>query len=389
MDRGNPLLRSLDQGLGPWLLRALAVVRGLAFWRRRRCPRGPQVIGVIKAAALGDTILLSAVMSDLRLAYPQARLILFVGATNAGLARNLLGVDQVVELPLRKPWTALRLLRACGCDWMIDADAWPRISALWATLAGARWTLGFRTGGQNRHYAFDQFIDHDGGAHELTNYRNLLRALNVAVGSAPQNPRTWLDASAVTMPDDFRRFRDRFSSLVALHFWPGGTNSTMKEWPPAHWRELMERIAADERWGFVLTGAKSDQAGIRSFIATLPGELAARVFDAGGRPLNETLRILTGTQALISVNTGILHLGAALDLPVLGLHGATNPRRWGPVGERNVSVVSRHPSAATLNLGFEYPPGNPPIMNELSVETAMAGWLELVAKNQLDFRGAK
>lgn len=383
MDRGNRLLRTLDQGLGPWLLRTIAVLRPFLA-RGRRKPNAPQVIGVIKAAALGDTILLSAILSDLKAAWPDSKLVLFVGSTNAGLARNFSGVDEVVELPLRKPWAAVAKLRAAHCDWMIDADTWPRISALWAVLGGARWVIGFRTAGQKRHYAFDQFIDHDPGIHEIANYRNLLRALDVKVGAPPQNPRRWVGTDVAA---DYTMMRTRFPHVAVLHFWPGGTQSVMKEWPFASWIQFMERLARDPKWMFVLSGAKNDLPRIEEFIAILPKDLRERVYNAGGFSLNASLALLGSADALISVNTGILHLGAAMEVPVLGLHGATNPRRWGPVGEKHISVLSAHPSSACLNLGFEYPAGHPPIMAGLSVDTAYIGWLELVKKNALEFRG--
>ncbi|MBX3017393.1 MAG: glycosyltransferase family 9 protein [Bdellovibrionaceae bacterium] len=382
MDRGNPLLRTLDQGLGPWLLRVVALWR-LLFARGRRRPAAPRVIGVIKAAALGDTILLSAVLSDLKAAWPEARVILFAGSTNAGLAREFAGIE-VVELPLRRPWVAVSLLRNARYDWMIDADAWPRISALWAVLSGARWVIGFRTSGQRRHFAFDQFIDHDPSLHEIANYRNLLRAMDVRTGAPPQNPRQWIGTE---LPADFSEMRARFPRVVALHFWPGGTKSAMKEWPFDSWRSFMERVARDARWMFVLSGAKADRPRIEEFLATLPTELRARVYDGGGLNLNTSLAVLAAADALVSVNTGILHLGAAMGVPVLGLHGATNPRRWGPVGDKHISVVSSHPAAGCLNLGFEYPAGDPPIMAGLSVDVVYAGWRNLVMKNSLDFRG--
>jgi heptosyltransferase-3 len=385
LDRGNAILRTLDQGLGPWLLRGIGAVHRLLFWRRRRRPIHPHAIGVIKAAALGDTILLSAILSDLKKAFPTSRVILFVGSSNAFLARDLKDIDKVVQLPLRNPWVALRLLRREKLDWMIDADSWPRISALWACLAGAKWVLGFRTGQQQRHFAFDQYIQHDGELHELSNYRNLLRALDVPVGSLPQDPRLWLASrpgglNAAPNPEI------ALSPTVFFHPWPGGTKSELKEWPLDFWAELAARILADPAWRILLSGAAADCAKNEKLLAVLPVALRGRVHNAAEKALDVSLANLAFAKALVSVNTGILHLGAALRIPVLGLHGATNPKRWGPVGEGHESVVSAHPQAACLNLGFEYPAGDPDIMRELSVDRVMQGWRGLVRKNDLQWK---
>jgi len=50
-----------------------------------------------------------------------------------------------------------------------------------------------------------------------------------------------------------------------------------------------------------------------------------------------------------------MHLAAALDVPVIGLHGPTSARRWGPIGRRAVAVSAPGADCGYLNLGFEYP----------------------------------
>lgn len=389
LDRGNPFLRKADATLGPWLLRLVGFARRFLSQRPVAAPSLPKVIGVIKAAALGDTILLSAVISDLKTAFPNSKVILFVGTSNAALARQLLAVDEVVVLPIRNPWTAVKLLRRPACDWMIDTDSWPRISALWAVLSGALWVVGFRTKGQKRHFAFDQCVDHDPQLHEIENYRQLLRALNIPVGSPPQNPRSWLPADLVSFAQgqNFLRTQVKYPTAIAFHFWPGGTRANLKQWPLKDWQSLIEYLAQDSRCCFVLTGGPEDVEKIDQFLKTVPAALKDRCISMGGAKLSQSLQVLSQCTALISVNTGILHLAAALQIPVLGLHGATNPKRWGPVGEQHVSVVSRHSLAACLNLGFEYPAGDPDLMQELKLEQVIEGWHKLVLKNSIDWRG--
>ncbi len=63
-----------------------------------------------------------------------------------------------------------------------------------------------------------------------------------------------------------------------------------------------------------------------------------------------------------------MHLGALVGAPTIGLHGATNPQRWGPVGPRCISLVPHKGEFGYLNLGFEYPPGAQTAMQWLPVE---------------------
>ena len=103
----------------------------------------------------------------------------------------------------------------------------------------------------------------------------------------------------------------------------------------------------------------------------MPG--AAHVHSLAGRTSLPGLAwLLSRADAVVSVNTGIMHLAALAGAPTVGLHGATNPRRWGPVGPRCVSLLPRAGRCAYLDLGFEYPADAEPALQHLPVEDVLA-----------------
>ncbi|MGH7931553.1 MAG: glycosyltransferase family 9 protein, partial [Candidatus Binataceae bacterium] len=54
---------------------------------------------------------------------------------------------------------------------------------------------------------------------------------------------------------------------------------------------------------------------------------------------------------LVSNDTGIMHLGAALGTPTVGLFGPNSPRYWAPLGPRATYVYdTRLPCSPCLNL---------------------------------------
>lgn len=89
---------------------------------------------------------------------------------------------------------------------------------------------------------------------------------------------------------------------------------------------------------------------------------------AGRVTLVELAAMFERAAAVVSVNTGVMHLASLAGAPTAGLHGATNPLRWGPVGEKAVSILPRSGRMAYLNLGFEYPPHVENAMANLVVE---------------------
>jgi ADP-heptose:LPS heptosyltransferase len=69
--------------------------------------------------------------------------------------------------------------------------------------------------------------------------------------------------------------------------------------------------------------------------------------------------IIQNADLLISNDTGIMHVGAAVETPVLSLFGPTDPEQWAPTGVRNRSLrgeggdISMIPTQAVLDAARE------------------------------------
>lgn len=347
--RGDRRLRLLDRTVGVGVLAAAGTLR-----RRRRRPDPIRRIGLMKSTGIGDMILLSGVVHDVAAAFPGAETILFAGRDNRDVARLVPGVE-VVALPMGEPWEAVRRLRERRLDVLADFGQWTRVEALLACLSRARWTIGFETPGQRRHHCYDETVRHADDVHELENYRRLAARLGVESRSLPAlSP----NGAAVDMPD---------GRFVVFHLWPGGYRSELKEWPLSSWRELALRLA-ERGYSILLTGSDADAARTEAFASSCNG-VGERIESVAGRyRLGELVDLLHGSSCVVSVNTGVMHLAAAAGAPTVALNGPTSEARWGPVGERAVSVNSELPGCGYLNLGFEYDGRRTDCMRGISVE---------------------
>jgi heptosyltransferase I len=337
-ERGSGHRKFLDRYVG------IPLVLLFGSLRQKRCPVPDfSTIGLLEIAAIGDTVLLAGVVADLRRAFPDKKIILLTGRSNYEVACLLNGPDEVVKLPLDNPVEAIRTMRARRLDVVCDFGPWPRVSALYTFFSGARYTLGFRTAGQYRHYAYDCVVEHSAAIHELENQRNLVRPLGVSPTSLPM--------ITVNVPplDGLQCKR-----YIVFHASPGGYRSYLKEWPEEHWLKLAEGVV---RLGFdiVLTGAASDAERTGELGSKIIKSCHATVFTLAGRMnMAQTAVVLRDAAAVVSVNTGTMHLAAAAGATVVALNGPTSAARWGPVGERVVSASAEGPGCGYLNLGFEY-----------------------------------
>ena len=63
-----------------------------------------------------------------------------------------------------------------------------------------------------------------------------------------------------------------------------------------------------------------------------------------------------------------MHLGCAVGIPVVALHGPTNPVKWGPWSKKSMVISSQRNCSPCLSLGFEYGCNNNACMSDISVQ---------------------
>lgn len=359
-ERGRRRLKLLDRYIGIPLVMLLGVLLMLRRRFRRQDPkavidRSRPVIGILATCAIGDTVIASGIIRDLRAANPGALIRIFTTAATAVVVDVLPEIDEHVQLRILRPWQALATLRQQPLDWLIDIGPWPRINALLAGLSRSTATVGFRTPGQYRHYVYDHVVPLRYDCHQLVNYGALLKPLAVPAGHAPAVVFDEV-VSALVAPQPYAVF----------HAWPGGYKAELKQWPAERWVALAQRVHA-LGMSIVLTGAEADVADARALAAAIRTMGVPVDNRAGVCALPQTVSLLKRAAIVVSVDTGVLHLAAAIGAPVVGLHGPSSSLRWGGIGPRVRSIDAIGRDCGYLNLGFEHPRQPPDCMGRIGV----------------------
>jgi ADP-heptose:LPS heptosyltransferase len=355
--RGHHILRTLDKYLGVPLVFCLGLMR-----RRGTIPQNPRRIGLLNTAAIGDTILMSGPLADIRAAYRDAEIYLLVGPSNYDAACLLGAADSVIRLPVFDPFSALLLIRALQLDLLLDFGPWPRLNAILTGLSQAAFCVGFRTRGQYRHYNYDLAVDHLSDVHELDNYRRLLLELNL---TCTHRPRIAIEhiSSAVAEP--------MTEPYLVFHLWSGGSGSALKQWPVERWVKLAEYFV-DRGYEIVLTGGPSQTSANDRVIDQVSVSRRRFIHNHAGISLAGTAARMLRASLVVSVDTGVMHMAAALDVPLVALMGPACIRRWGPVSGSASALQSPLSGCGYLNLGFEIPRDPPKCMEAISFGTVLA-----------------
>ena len=351
------LFAALDL-VGGAIVKYLAVARRLlaAFWPMRETPaQDPRRIVLLQLDHLGDAVLSTGLVAELRRRWPQARIEVLASESNAEVFAALPEVDRV-HLSRANRFARRRLrrigwvtslvywglrLRWRGVDLGIDVRGeFPLALILW--LSGARIRLGWNCGGGG--FLLTHSPQHQHGRPEMESRRALLAELGVvpAPGGADSFARP-----RFTAPEPIRRqiaaqwqqserLRAAYGPRVALHL---GAGSAAKRWPVEYWRELVRRLRDELDARVALVGG----GGERSTALALLGErpIQGVVNLTGVLSIAELAAALAETELFVGGDSGPAHLAAAVGTPVIALFSGTNdPQQWAPPGS-HVTVLRR------------------------------------------------
>jgi heptosyltransferase I len=365
--RGRRGLKAIDRYLG------IPAVASFALLPKRKQPAPESVrrIGLLKSAAIGDTLLLAGLADDVWRAFPNAELVAITGAANRSAAELVFpNRSRFVEVSPTAPFAAIRTLRALDLDIIVDFGSWPRFDAAIASLSGARYRVGFRTPGQWRHAGFDCAVLHSNDRHERENYAALITAIGIRAVSVPELP-------VVRRAGDSALFEHPF---VIFHAWSSGYMGWVKEWSLENWTELAARLNT-RGWRVLLTGDTRERARTEELADRIRRVGATVTNGAGVYSLAELCEIVRKSEAVVSVNTGIAHLAGLAGARTVSLEGPTPTRRWCPLGPRVMPVVTTTPGSGYLNLGFEYSGNRLDCMNGIEVSAVARAIDELIARD--------
>lgn len=366
--RGNPRLKFLDRRILGGMIRLFCGVKG-----KPRIRRAPRSVLLVKLNALGDTLLFLAIARILKREFPGVRVDFLGSEINRPILERSTRLDQVRHLRLARIFThphelvsLIREIRRADYDVLIDGSQWERITALIALFSGAGVTIGFDTPGHsNRAGAFHFAMPHRREAHEIDCFFDLLKPLGVQTEEEDRFGEYFV------IEEDRRRLKEQdLPKPPWVVFHPGcGAHGLPRQWSAEKFAELGESLKKlHPEVSILLTGNGSEGR-----ICAQVQEIAPQaVLDFSNRLSFPVLAaLLERSSLLVSGNTGVMHLAAALQTPQVALHGPTDPNRWGPLNPNAVVVQSPKSCAPCLYLGDEYQCDCPDCMEEIGVNAVL------------------
>jgi lipopolysaccharide heptosyltransferase II len=284
---------------------------------------------------LGDAVMALPAIAAARGALRDASIAVAARPSVAPLFRMVAGVDETIVLETGRELdggrfdAALLLPNSFHAAWLAARARIPERWGYRADWRGPLLTRGFAPPAR---------------VHQVEYYRRLAQSLGFSDG--PIEPTLDAPGSA----------RDAASSLLRRHGWdggrrlvamaPGAAYGGAKRWPASSFAELATMLAADGL-ACVLVGSAADEPVADEVIAATrrgpaggSGGRNDAIINLVGRTDLVTLAgVLATCRALVTNDSGAMHLAAALGVPVTAVFGPTDERATGPVGEAHAVVT--------------------------------------------------
>ena len=273
----------------------------------------PQLL-IVVPNWLGDAVMALPAIADVARAMPAARMTVAARPSVAPLFTMVPSVHDVVGSVGRgAPFDAALLL----------PNSFQSALTVWR--AGVRELWGYRTNyrGPLLTRAVLTPPDH---LHQGAYYQYLVRELGYATGPLEPTLEPTPDARRAGLALLLAAGWDEKSPLVAIA--PGAAYGGAKRWPARSFAELILSLARDQV-GSVLIGGPAD-AAVGDEVVNLSGISTLNLI--GRTDLPALAGVLVRCRALVSNDSGAMHLGAALGVSVTAMFGPTDEQATRPLG---------------------------------------------------------
>jgi heptosyltransferase-1 len=337
---------------------------------------------IIKPSSLGDVIHTLPFLKAVKDSLPDATIDWVISKNLKGIIEDNPLINEVIVFD-KDSWKSIRnlpgtlngisllkkTLKRKKYDVVADLQGLLRSGIIaHCTPAGSK--IGFADAREGSRFFYDRKISADGVVHAVDKCLEMAKAIGAKTGKA-EFP-LMVDEAA----------KERVKKLI------GGVNEYIvvvpsarwatKMWPAESFAKLIRKITLP----CVIAGGKGDRETANKIIerartantSSLPRKgvlpyAPANVINMAGRTnLKELVALIAGARAVVSNDSGPMHIAAALDRPVVALFGPTDPVKTGPYGwqkNKNFRVLTSGVSCAPC---FRRKCKKPVCMNNISVE---------------------
>lgn len=309
----------------------------------------------VRPDKIGDVLLITPSLSLLRQKFPSSH----IAVWGQPYTREILGANPDVDEIIYSP----NQIKKFDCS-LHFYNEFPFAYAAWVRRINNR--IGDKSkilfGYLYNRPAYPRWSDLT--LHEVEHNLALLKPLGIEIPSPPPKMKLQVKNLNKKLPPG--------SPIVGIHL---GTGKGNKAWLPDRYAKVADRLIEKRGVRVVLTGGPGEKDLAEKVLSLCRQPLINMV---GQTDLSELIGLISQYQVLISVDTGPLHIAAAVGTPVAAIFATKNvkPAQWGPWQTRHVIVRK------TINCSRRCIPRHCPFddcLREITAEEVTSAVEELLA----------
>lgn len=338
----------------------------------------PQSIIVRMPNWLGDLVMATPVLIDLRKSFPKAEITAMCQEHVAPLLEHDPAVDELFRFKRSKGM--IRRMRERNIVSQLKQGHYDlgilltnSFSSAWRFWQGnVRNTIGYR--GDGRSFLLTHplsFSEKEKSQHLVITYKELLAPLGIPVSetfprlivSKEEIDKAWEIVKRFDLPPDAR--------LIGIN--PGAAFGTAKCWLPERFREVAKNLVeADPRHVVLFFGDGSHKELIGNICAGFP----KRVINLAAKTtLRELLALIKICLVLLTNDSGPMHIADSLEVPLVALFGSTSPVATGPFRQSENVIQKKVPCSPCFK---RFCPIDFPCMKKIGVEEVLEAVLKQI-----------
>ena len=298
----------------------------------------------------------------------------------APIYRAMPHVDEVIELPFPRGGLHWGARRNLASQWRgrferayVGPNSWK--SALLPWMAGIPVRVGYH--GEARWGLLNQRLPNPEKNHRGAMVAHYLALAQMQADSSMQ-PK--LDLSLDLLKATLLNFDLKLGAYAV--FAPGAEYGPAKRWPAAYFAELGLRTGLP----LVLLGSAKEAALCDEIAQSIHQERPKTARNLAGKTdLSQAMALIASSQAMLSNDSGLMHVAAAMGVPQVAVFGSSSPLHTPPMSDKAVVLWLKNEASYQPPLDcapcFQRtcPLGHLRCLNDLTPERVEQAWREVVS----------
>lgn len=291
---------------------------------------------------IGDLVMATPILSDLRKAYPDAHITAMCRSPICELLKEDPEIDELFCFSKANGFgrrserrNVIEKLRKGDYDLGILLTH-SFSSAWWFWLGKVKNRLGYECNGRKffltQSLPFPQNIQNQ---HLVTTYKQLLDPLGIPISDTP--PRLYLSSKELQDAAVLLRQHGVPENATIVGINPGATYGSAKCWLPERFRAVSEKLLRDKDVYIVFFSDQATAPVVKEICQGLPPRA---INLAGATSLRELASLISHCDVILTNDSGPMHIADALSVPIVAIFGSTSEIVTGPY--RSGTIIHKH-----------------------------------------------